>query len=770
MKKAVHSCALIAVGIMLLPLFSFAQNPIPPIGYWREHLNYQNTIQVIKGDKIYCATSSDLFSVDASNEIERYSKVNGLNDIGVSCIGWDASSKQVVISYNNSNVDLLKGSLVNNIGDIKRSNIAGNKTIYNIYCENNFAYLSSGLGVIVADLVKYEIKDTWFIGNTGGQVKVNGFSGDGNFYYAATDEGLKRASVHANNLANYSNWANLNPGNGLSAGPFVNVIYSNNNIIAQKNDSLFILNNGNWNLLYADVSWPIVSISSSENKILVCQKTVSGTSRVVRLTTTGTIEKNLSQSGIISSPRSALSDNGTVWVADLFGGLSNFGTSVQQFIPNGPLGTASGDMVLSNNILYAAAGSVDDAWNYQHNHNGIYLYTGGVWTDEGYYTLPVLDSVLDFLTLAIDPKDASLWAGSYGGGLVNFNKTKPVIYKKSNSTLQAAIGDPTSYRVSGLAFDKEGDLWVSNYAAPQDLQVRKADGTWKAFTIPFQHFENALSQIVVDDADQLWMVSPRGNGVFCYNYGTSIDATNDDKWKYIQSGKGNGNLPSNNVFCLAKDKDGFIWIGTDHGIAVMQCTTAIFSQNCDALLPVVQQGQFAGYLFHDEEVHCIAVDGGNRKWVGTRNGVWLISADGTGIIYQFTEDNSPLLSNDIKSIAIDPVTGEVFISTFAGICSFRSTATEGGETNSNVLVFPNPVPPGYNGTIAIRGLVDNAIVKIAELNGRLVYQTRALGGQAVWDGHNYKGEKVASGVYIVLVKNDDGTERTVTKIVMVSGR
>src|SRR5476651_1765992 len=150
MKKAVHSCILMAVGMTLLPLFSFSQNPIPPIGYWREHLNYQNTIQVIKGDKIYCATSSDLFSVDATNEIERYSKVNGLNDIGVSCIGWDATSGQVAIAYNNSNVDILKGSLINNIGDIKRSSIAGNKTIYNIYCENNFAYLSSGLGVIVA--------------------------------------------------------------------------------------------------------------------------------------------------------------------------------------------------------------------------------------------------------------------------------------------------------------------------------------------------------------------------------------------------------------------------------------------------------------------------------------------------------------------------------------------------------------------------------------------------------------------------------------------
>jgi hypothetical protein len=184
----------------------------------------------------------------------------------------------------------------------------------------------------------------------------------------------------------------------------------------------------------------------------------------------------------------------------------------------------------------------------------------------------------------------------------------------------------------------------------------------------------------------------------------------------------------------------------------------------------VQQDRFAGLLFKDEAVQCMAIDGANRKWIGTRNGAWLISADGNTIIYRFTEENSPLLSNDVKRIAVDPTTGEVFISTFKGICSFRSTATEGSKKNQNVLVFPNPVPPGYNGTIAIRGIVDNALVKITELNGKLVYQTRALGGQAIWDGHNYKGDKISSGIYLVIVRDDDGTEKIVTKVVITSGR
>ncbi|MES2331881.1 MAG: two-component regulator propeller domain-containing protein [Bacteroidota bacterium] len=772
-KKAKKQWSIILLLTSLLLISRApAQNLIPPIGQWREHLNYQQAIQVVNGDKLYCATTTNLFSVDPNKEIERYSKVSGLNDVGVQCIGWDATTQQLVVAYTNSNVDVIKNSNTKNISDIKRSTISGNKTIYSVYCKDGLAYLSSGLGVIVVNLSKYEIKNTWFIGNNGAQVKVSALTNDGTFIYAATEEGLKSISINANNLSNYANWQLLSGANGLSTGPVRNIQFTNNKVIAEKNDSLFILNGNTWSLLYSDKTWPIVNITSSENKLSVCQRMANGNSRVIILTSAGQIDKTIVQSGVISFPRSAITENNTVWVADQFGGLSRSGASVERFIPNGPPGTADGEIVIQNNILYAAAGSVNSAWNYQYNRNGLYYFQQDEWSYKGANTLPVLDSVLDMITVAIDPTNASVWAGSYGGGLINLkDDAQPRIYKKTNSTLQAAIGDPASCRVSGLAFDQNKNLWVSNYGAAQNLHVRKADSSWKAFTIPFTHLENAVSQILVDDINQLWMVSPKDNGVFCYNYGTSVDNTADDKWKFYKQGTGNGNLPSNNVLCLLKDRDGFIWVGTDKGIGIIQCIGDVFSsQSCDAILPIVQLDRFAGLLFKDEVVQCMAVDGANRKWIGTKNGVWLISPDGSKIIYRFTAENSPLLNNDVKRIAIDPTTGEVFISTLSGICSFRSTATEGGVSNSNVLVFPNPVPPGYNGTIAIRGLVDNALVKIAELNGRLVFQTRALGGQAIWDGRNYNGQKVASGIYLVIIRDDSGVEKLATKIVITSGR
>jgi len=276
-----------------------------------------------------------------------------------------------------------------------------------------------------------------------------------------------------------------------------------------------------------------------------------------------------------------------------------------------------------------------------------------------------------------------------------------------------------------------------------------------------------VAGITIDEWDQKWIVSPKGNGLFLLNSGASIDNASDDQWRYYRQGKGNGNLPSNTVYCTVTDRNGFIWVGTDKGVGVITCTDKATSSTCDAIWPVIQQDGFAGYLFQNEAVLCMTVDAANRKWVGTRNGLWLVDAEGEKIIYQFTETNSPLLSNEINSLAIHPTTGELFIATANGICSFRSTATEPSTYKKDLLVFPNPVPPGYNGTIAVRGLPENALVKITELDGRLVYQSRALGGQAIWNGRDAKGSKVVSGVYLVLVSDEQNQQKLAAKIFFV---
>jgi hypothetical protein len=661
----------------------------------------------------------------------------------------------------------VSGDIVKNIPDLKRDNIIGDKTIYRIHPGTDQYYLSTGLGVIVIDALKYEVKDSWFIGNTGGQVKVNGFTEDANYFYAATDAGLKRALKNAINLADHTNWQLLSGTNGLSFSPCRNVMNVQGNIIAEQNDSLFVFNNNTWIFFYSD-GWPLISSNVSENRVQLCERFPNGNSRVVILNTNASVFRVLAVPNVISFPRKAILFNGDPWIADQFGSLSHFlSTSFDQYIPNSPQAIASGELVVKNNIFYATSGTVNDSWNYQFNGDGIFVFKEGEWTNINRYRFSTIDSLLDYITIAIDPRDESIWAGSFGGGLVNIkNNSEFAIFKQG--FIGPTIGDPSSYRVAGLAFDAENNLWISNFGSSQQLRVRKNDNSWVSFSVPFFLGENALAQIVIDDNNYKWIVSPLGNGLIVYDHGSVIDNTADDRWRKYGGGVGTGNLPSNDVLCIAKDRSGFIWVGTADGVAVIQCPeNAMSSPGCDAIWPIVETGNFAGYLFKGQEVRSIAVDGADRKWVATRNGVFLISPNGEEVIYRFTEDNSPLLSNDVRKIAIDGKTGEIYFATMKGICSFRSTATEAEENNNSVIVFPNPVPPGYTGTIGIKGLPENSFVKITELNGKLVYQTRSLGGQAVWDGKNYKGQRIATGVYLILITDEGKKENAAVKLVFI---
>ncbi len=742
-----------------------------PIGEWREHLPYNSAIDVTADENmVYCATPYSLFTVDTKdNSIERLSRVTGLSETGISAILYDAINKKLIIAYSNSNIDIIYRKDIHNVPGLKRSGVTGDKTVYNIFSYGTDYYLSTGLGVVVLDGNKYEIKDSWFIGNGGNPVKVNGFSADDSFFYAATEEGLKKARTNNANLSDYSVWQVMSGSGGLPEGACKNILNLQGKMIAEVEDSLFEWNGSQWSLFYAD-GMPVVSSNVSGNKILLCQRSSNGSSKVSILNSDGSVGRVLSQPEVISFPRKAILFQNEPWVADQFGGLSHFTSgSFEQYKPNSPEATAGGEMTVYNGVFYATAGEVNDAWNYQYNGNGIYIFRNGEWANINRYRFHQLDSMLDFITIAIDPSDETVWAGSFGGGLLHIRSDRSFEIFKQNSLIGPTIGDPSSYRISGLAFDHDRNLWISNFGAARPLLVRKSDGNWVNFSTPFLLDQNSLSQIIVDDNNYKWIVSPTGgNGLICYDHGSSIDNVNDDRWKLYRSGTGSGNLPSNNVLCIAKDKNGFIWAGTSNGIGVIQCSPDVFSASgCDAVWPVVKQGNFAGYLFQGQEVRSIVVDGADRKWVATKNGVFLLSPDGEQVIYNFTEDNSPLLSSDVRNIAIDGKTGEVYFATFKGICSFRSTATEGGETNSEVLVFPNPVPPGFSGTIGIRGLVNNAIVKITEMNGRLVYQTRALGGQAVWDGRDYKGKKISSGVYLILISDDGRTEKQAAKIVFI---
>ena len=758
------------------------------IGQWRDHLSYKKGTSITQSpDKVFCATESGIFSLQKNdNVMERLSKISGLSDVGVNTIRYNEYDNTLLIAYKNANIDLVKDKNIYNLSDIKRSIITANKTINNIHFRNELAYLACGFGIVVLDMNKKEIKDTYYVGVNGGYLNIRDITSDANYLYAATDSGVYRASWTSPNLADFNSWNNLS---GIPTGIYNAITIFNGKVYTNlakhlkppyppNKDTIYTYDGAQWNnFMKQDTAFPSVY------KMEVCnnQLLISFTYSVDFFDANGNWFNRIGSfqaGGHPIEPRQAIIDVGspqTTWIADYVNGISkNYDTwNFDYFYPNGPNTSKVYDMKISNDDLWVARGDRSNEWGGLYNEAEAYKFSNETWSSITKNNIPALDSMRDIVSIGIDPANKEhVYLGSLGQGLIELNNGSLTnIWNKTNSSLQSTGWSSTFYwlGVFGLAFDLNGNLWVSNSTAPNPLSVRKADGTWQAFNFSKLITTPVTGSILVNKSNQKWILLPRGVGILVFDENGTW-GTGDDKMKKLFSGEGNGNLPSSEVVCIAEDHDGEIWVGTDKGIAVFYCPDQVFSSTgCEAQQIFIEQDGHTQILLETEVVTAITVDGANRKWIGTQNsGVYLMSADGTTQVQHFSVDNSPLLSNEIRSIGINPKTGEVFFGTAEGIISYRNDATEGLVDFTNVYVFPNPVQPGYEGPIAITGLIENADVKITDISGSLVYQTKALGGQAIWYGKNFKGEKAHSGVYMVFCANDDGSKTYIAKILLVN--
>jgi hypothetical protein len=460
----------------------------------------------------------------------------------------------------------------------------------------------------------------------------------------------------------------------------------------------------------------------------------------------------------------------SIWVADNWEGLTRRkkNEDPQQVIPPGPRSLSAYGIWAANKEVLVAHGAYNDLYQPRYNATGISLFKNEQWTQYNNYITPDLYDSRDFITITKNPIDGTIYSGSLMNGLFMLKPNGAHFRYYLGSPLDAKQGEPNVIPVTGMAFDNSGNLWLTQMGAYNELAVWTTDGIWQHFHVPFSRpYPYAAADLVIDDAGEKWYIAPQSGGLIVYNDKGTIAETGDDTYRQLLIGVGFGNLPSNKTLSIAKDKNGAIWVGTDNGIGIISCPELVIQGNCEAEIRIVQYDNFAGFLFQGEQVNALAVDGANRKWVGTNNGIWLLSPDADKIIYRFTQDNSPLPANTITKINIDPITGDVYIGTSAGLISYRSTAIDGGAQNENVQVFPNPIRSGYNGTIAVKGLVENADVRITDMSGQLVYRTTALGGQAVWNGRDYTGRKPQSGVYLIFITNKDGSQTHVGKMIFL---
>ena len=748
-----------------------------PIGTWETFLPWLDAIQVAQSaDRIYCATPYAVYFVEKSDgSMSSLTKSTGLSDADVRHIAFNTAMNTLVITYANSNIDLLvNGTDIYNVPDIKNAIISGSKNINDIAMIGSYAYLATDLGISVLDLGKQEILSNYIIGQTGLSVIVNSIASDGVSIFAATAEGVKSASLSSPNLQDYSVWTIYDTSKGLPTGAASLVGQINGRFYAVIQDTLFADSNSYFTKVRYDTTWSFKSFSNTGGNLYACQwGAYSG--RLLKINPSG----NTSIINLPNSPRPSqiVTDGSTNWIADNWKGLSKYNSFVfaQQLFPDGPPSNGVFRIAASSNTLYMATGGTDPGYiGYNYDGSGPVIYDHSKWKSFPIGAYGEINNCFDLVDVAVDNVRKKAYYASLQGGLIEVDLTNNNItkYDHLNSILGACVCDTAFTKISALCLDKNGNLWMSNTGSvtSQTLVVKTVDSGWAKFSVP--NDLATVRKMIVDANGYIWLGGKTGNGnMVIYNPGQDITSSSDDQFLSLTTATGSGYLPNSDIWSMASDNDGNVWVGTDVGIGTFYCTGSLFNNpghvGCDATWIKVDQGGYIGYLFSTEIVQALAVDGANRKWVGTTNGVWLISADGSQQLLNFNTTNSPLPNNSITDISVDPKTGEVWIGTADGLVSYQGDAILGNTTKGTALVYPNPVKSDYTGPIAIKGLVENAYVKITDAAGILVYQGQANGGQMIWNGEGYTGNKVSTGIYMVYADAADGSQHNVAKIIFI---
>jgi hypothetical protein len=703
-----------------------AQLQLGPIGSWRAHFSNESIQQIVKGDQIYVAAANQIIQIDANKQTNYLNTTTGLHATGIHKIAWHPIENQLVIAYKNSQIDIVKGDQVTLIDDIQLTNLYSDKKINDLLVFNNNAYLSCNFGIVIIDLLKKEIKSTIFPNNNRQSVKVLQTIPYQNKLLALTENGIWSTILGQNN-----NWSQENT-MGISGIKnmfvFKNQLYFNNQqkiYPYQSNIASYQINTGAIETIAVDED-RILAVITYQKKGALIQFNSNQTNTV------------LIDSNILIQPVGVLKEGNTIWVADFGKGLYEKNEQSKWTALGGPLSNAFGSNAFSNRQILMSYGA---------SKIGISSLN-----EKGWSNLTQIQNLnINYVeAVSIDPIDQSWWMGM-GNQLIHYDPNKKAIEQILPNTSIGTIKSIQQKTDGQIVLLKEGFGILS-----------KESGKWNSYPMQTGFSITNLKKILVDKNDLSWIIGPKQQGIVLFQ-----KQNNQAIWRQLNTGKGSGNLPSMEVTAIAEDRNGSIWVGTDNGIAIFQCNT--INEACDAYLPIVQGNGFNGYLFQRETIHSISIDGANRKWIGTNNGAWLISKDGTEVLQHFTTENSPLPDNTVLSIGIEPTDGDVFFFTKNEIISFKSDATESSKSQSAIKIYPNPIAPNYNGPITIKNLVDNALVKITDINGQLMMQTRALGGQAVWNGRDQYQQKVASGIYLIFARDDMGNEKAVGKILISAG-
>lgn len=738
---------------------------------WRVHMAFSHVSNVaVMKEKAYALSNSSLFAVDKqSQEIEYYNRLNGLNGSMIDHISYNAEVDALLLTYQNGQLDVIDSNGdVHNIPDLYLKQMSYQKNVNHIYMHEQYAYLSMNFGIIVVDMKKYEVKDTYMLGSDGAGAHTYGTTIRTDSIYAISTKTMFVAAL-ANNLMDYTSWQSypLPPGNSN-----IDFCSHNDHLYLLRDSLLWKRHIDQWQ--QCAIPFPVSGIRETGDQLLIFPKDLPG------VAVEGTdYTLLLEEYGVVYDMDNS---HASSWMCTSLYGLFNASTQ-RSFYPHGPIDNHAYRMRFVGDKLYVLPGG---RWATQNKRAGCIMYLeNNRWTNISNYALNQALGVrpLDLMNVAQDPKDSShYFVTSYGFGLLEMNGEEVIqLHMPDNSPLLSAVSDkPMGYtRTDAAMYDDQGYLWVLNTQCDKNIHVISPDQKWSSFNIRINEQQLEIvtpGEIMVDNRNPQWKWIPlcRYNTglILLQDNGTPTNSSDDrsyyrDTW-YDQNG---AQIKPSEIHSMAQDLDGVIWVGTNEGLFLIPASVDFAtSDRCErVIIPRNDGTKLADYLLDKEKITAIVVDGANRKWIGTASsGVFLLSEDGQETIHHFTVDNSPLLSNTILSIAIQESTGEVFIGTGDGLMSYMSDAVPAEEDFSTIYAYPNPVHPNYKGYVVIKGLMADTEVRIVDASGNLVKRLEGFGGEVVWDVTNTMGERAASGVYTAICNTSDGKAYGTTKVLVIN--
>lgn len=751
-----------SVYFLLLSVTFFGQNQP-----WRSFYSYNDVVDLAQSpSRVFSAGSTALFEKNlGTNDLKTITSVDGVKVETITAIMHSPTYNRTLIGNQNGLIIAINGdgSVSNRIGIVQETTILSTKKrINNIYEYNGRAYIGSDFGISVLDLATLEFVDTYYLGPNGSEIPVTQTAIlNGTIYAACGTNGIRSASLSNPNLNDYNNWSQIATGTWTGVTSFAGTLY------ASSNSGLYRF--VGWFEVFTTFPSEIVDLREANGYLVV--------TTAKRATVYNQDLIQTAQINVIPLPEAenAIFTCATVVAQTLFIGTLENGTfsagfnslSFENITPNGPVRSNIFSVKKAPGALWAVYGDYSATYNpYPLEYYGVSKFN-----DKGWTTIPNSDlfDAASISDIAISPVNENVvYVSSFYSGLIKIENDMPTAHYTSQPVIQngpeALVNvSPPDVRINSLSFDKAGNLWMTNSKVERAIKTLKAGGGWGAYNLKdvLNPLGNDYGKMAIDKNGTKWIPTTY-SGLLAFN------ETANPQFKIITDGD-RGNLPSSTVRCVAIDNNNRLWIGTNKGLRVLQGVDRFTTETqptTNAII-ILEDG-LAQELMYEQSIIDITVDGGNNKWIGTGSaGAFLVSPDGQQTLFHFTKENSPLPSNTINDIEIDNATGEVFFATDKGMVSYRGTSTEASDDLSKVYVFPNPVRPTFDGDVNISGLLDNANVKITDIEGNLVYETTSEGGTVLWDTRAFGKYKVASGVYMIFISSEDGTMTKVKKVMII---